>query len=289
MRIKSYLRNIGKFSYMEWPSILLYSIASYILGKLPKGLTDTYLVFKELHKRGIKVSLNGENNVISGFEDVSLSILIKRNSSDSRVVQQILIAKEYLPIVTLLSRYNVIPNKIVDAGANIGLTTLYLKSIFPSASIIALEPNKMTFERMVVNLELNQCKEVIPLNIGLWAKDTYLTPDNTFRDGQDWSFSLKMRETDSDQRIEAKCIESLINEYNWNGIDFLKMDIEGAESNIFGADEFVQNWLPKTKVIAIEVHNELNCEERILKILTNNGFKIEYHGELTVGINLNLI
>ncbi|QSE98442.1 FkbM family methyltransferase [Fulvivirga lutea] len=259
------------------------------MDKLPKGLIDTHIIFRQLLKNGFQISRDGGNNLITGFNNLKTGVVIKRDSSDASVLKQILIDMEYEPVVKLLQNNNIMPDKIIDAGANIGLTTLYLKSIFPDAIVIALEPNKSTFLRMRNNFELNGCLNVISLNIGIWNSNAFLIPDNTFRDGQDWSFRLIESDSKSNQNIEVRSLESLLDEYKWDVVDFLKVDIEGAESKLFENKELVQNWLPRVKAIAIEIHDEFNCKDRILRILSEYQFQVEFCGELSVGVNQRLV
>ena len=281
----SYLKKLNKFSISEQPFILLYSLCSYFLNRLPKNIVETHLVFRNLLKNGINVHRKGTYNLVSGFEGINMSVLIKRNSSDARVLNQIFIEEEYKPIVNLFKKYKITPQKIIDAGANIGLTSLYLNSVYDGVESIAIEPNESTFLRMRKNLEINSCRSVLPLNVGLWSSDTYLSPANTFRDGQDWSFSLKEEKIITPKSIKARCIKGLLNEYDWESVDLLKMDIEGAESEIFKSSNAVAEWLPHIKILAVEIHDEFDCRDRILNILSSKQFDIEYHGELVVGIN----
>ena len=52
----------------------------------------------------------------------------------------------------------------------------------------------------------------------------------------------------------------------------LKIDIEGAEKNLFESN--YENWLPKTKMIMIETHDRMieNCSYIVMKTLNENNF-----------------
>jgi len=58
---------------------------------------------------------------------------------------------------------------------------------------------------------------------------------------------------DGDQRVRAVTMETLMKENGISTIDFLKVDIEGAEKEVF------QNctWIKNVRVIAIELHDRL--------------------------------
>jgi FkbM family methyltransferase len=53
---------------------------------------------------------------------------------------------------------------IVDAGANIGLATLFIKQRFPRARIIAFEPDPLAFAALQRNIRANALQGVIPVN-----------------------------------------------------------------------------------------------------------------------------
>jgi hypothetical protein len=57
---------------------------------------------------------------------------------------------------------------IIDAGANIGLTSVYLANRFPSARILALEVDQQNFELLAANTRPYPC--ITPLLKGLWNR-----------------------------------------------------------------------------------------------------------------------
>ena len=51
-------------------------------------------------------------------------------------------------------------------------------------------------------------------------------------------------------------IDFIVNKkYKWSSIDYLKMDIEGAEKLLFEKEEQYGKWLPKVKCMSIELHD----------------------------------
>ena len=86
--------------------------------------------------------------------------------------------------------------------------------------------------------------------------------------------------------FETTTIEGLINDFNIETIDFLKIDIEGGEDEVF-KDFSKINWLDKVKVIALEIHDEFDCRKHIESNLEKL-FTLSHSGELTIGINKSL-
>jgi hypothetical protein len=63
-------------------------------------------------------------------------------------------------------------------------------------------------------------------------------------------------------------------------IDLLKIDIEGAESELFRSN--YESWLSKTRAIVVEIHNHFNpmCSSTLEKALSQFGFKeIRFDGD----------
>ena len=81
----------------------------------------------------------------SSFVLHGLEMHIRGGSSDAKVFLQVWLNNEY--DIPLKSEAEV----IIDAGANIGLASLYFKDKYPKASIYAIEPEKGNFDQLVKN------------------------------------------------------------------------------------------------------------------------------------------
>jgi len=114
-----------------------------------------------------------------------------------------------------------------------------------------------------------------------------LFSDTSFRDGSDWSFRLTETQSDIGGTYPAISIPELIDQYDIEVIDFLKIDIEGGEVSVFSTESNL-NWLKSVKVLAIEIHDEFNCRAVIENTLVDFGFSISHSGELTIAVNKNL-
>ena len=60
------------------------------------------------------------------------------------------------------------PKVIVDAGANIGLASIYFANKYPAARILAIEPEKNNFELLTQNVR--PYPQVTPIHAALWNK-----------------------------------------------------------------------------------------------------------------------
>lgn len=213
----------------------------------------------------------------------------KRPSSDLEVFTQIFNFLEYKPVVeTFKTNFSDKKElKIIDAGSNIGLTTLYFSRFFDDATFICIEPNDSNFEILSFNFEANSVRNVQKIKGGIWSKNSNLKLISDFRDKSDWCF--RVEETHEKTGLEAFSISYLIKKFNWDTIDILKIDIEGSEKEIFTNPNSDISFLAFTKCIAIEIHDEFNCREAIYDVLKQFNFTFFNSGDLTIGVNQNLI
>ena len=220
-----------------------------------------------------------------GLYTTPVQLRIGSQSSDMAVFKQILGWEEYKPVVQAYkNHFGADAATIIDAGGNIGLTSLYFSAHFPEASIVSIEPDADNFNLLVTNLR----QQTVDCVWGaVWSHNGQLTMVNDFRDRLSWSRRVKEAETEASRSIPAYSLMHIKTEHNFACIDILKMDIEGAEKEIFGQPNL--DFLKHTKCVAIEIHDEFECRDTIYQCLTDYGFTHFSTGELTIGINRNFL
>lgn len=143
---------------------------------------------------------------------------------------------------------------IIDAGAHIGLTTLYFKSLYPAAKIIAIEPNPTLFALLEKNVWENQLEDVTLINGAL--SDTSGTAaffvDATTNEW--WSTGSFTKGAWTKQQVsDAIEVQTLtLAECITQPIDLLKLDIEGAEQRVLEAS---REALPLVQQMIMEYHS----------------------------------
>jgi len=227
-----------------------------------------------------------QTDFVAFYKDFDATIkLRKRPSSDLNVFAQIYQYNEYQPLVATFQKH--FPNdktlSIIDAGSNIGLTSVFLSKHFPNSKCIAIEPDSSNFDSVSFNLSANNVTNAVKVKGGLWSKNTNLKIVNDFRDQKDWS--IRVEETQDEGDLKAFSIQYLMQENHLDSIDILKIDIEGSEREVFTGLAADVSFLAKTKCIAIEIHDEFDCRTDIYKILDEYKFQYFESGELTIGIN----
>jgi len=135
---------------------------------------------------------------------------------------------------------------VIDAGAYIGDATVWYLSRFPQATVVALEPNPVIYPLLQQN-----CKpysgRAITLNAALWPFSTNLTVCTSSTET-----GAFVKEANDGGVIGIGPLE-VLDRYNPGGvIDIFKIDIEGAELQLFAAD--CDSWLRRTRSIVMEIH-----------------------------------
>lgn len=252
-------------------------------------------------KREINSLISNGYNVISKRKDLRidnfkrypfLKFAIRKYTSDIFVFSQVVIKEEYYPIVELVK--NTIKQEdirlIVDAGANVGMTSLYFSSFFNNSRIIAIEPDLSNFKQLNKNIVLNNLQEkIVPLNNALWINKTdKLSINSEFRDGENWAKSVKLS-NDNDNVIPITLSEIIDNSNLPDVIDILKIDIEGAESELFNSTDFLNILSCNVRFLCVEIHEEFNSKQWYFDILERLDFVSFDKNETTFCVNKKFV
>src|SRR5205814_5177552 len=115
---------------------------------------------------------------------------------------------------------------ILDCGANIGLSVLYLKRLYPKSRIIAFEPDHAIFDVLKHNVHGNGFTDVELVRAAVWSQTTTL---RFWREGT--GAGRVVGTTNQTGLIDVPAIR-LRDRLEAAPIDFLKLDIEGAETEV---------------------------------------------------------
>jgi FkbM family methyltransferase len=111
------------------------------------------------------------------------------------------------------------PRVIVDAGANIGATTLLFSSQFPDATVVAIEPDPENFRLLEENTR--SLAGVVRLRAALWPHEALLSLRQSA--GQSWACCAEESNAGTCSSVTLRQLFERHGE-----IDLLKLDIEGA-------------------------------------------------------------
>lgn len=140
---------------------------------------------------------------------------------------------------------------VFDIGANIGLTTVYAaKCVGMKGKVYGFEPMPLTFKMLNFNVNLNKLRNVILLNKALSDRigDAEMYDNIHINRG---AASLYSSNKQDGIKISVSTLDNFINEFAINKIDFIKIDIEGAEIPMLkGANEIFK--LKRKPIICLE-------------------------------------
>jgi FkbM family methyltransferase len=179
----------------------------------------------------------------------AVEINMRRYSGDLFVLFEVLLHRCYYLPDTLLPPEEV--RVILDCGANIGITALYFAWRYPNARIFCIEPDDRNFQMLKRNTGgVERIFAIHGALVGCPRKIAHLTMDRPA-----WGNFVTSAETGID--VPAFTVEQILDENRLSQVDLLKIDIEGAEKEVFANCEF----LPRVRRIIIELHNNYGFDD----------------------------
>jgi FkbM family methyltransferase len=148
---------------------------------------------------------------------------------------------------------------ILDCGANYGFSIIYFKRLFPESEILAFEPDKKIFELLKNNLAPHNFKNIELVNAAVWKEDAQL---EFASEGSLGGAIIQLGTFNMNKCIvDAKQLSPYL---TYREIDFLKLDIEGAEYDVL---QSCKNDLSRVKNLFIEYHSDPNKPQMLVEIL----------------------
>lgn len=154
------------------------------------------------------------------------------------------------------------PKVIIDGGANVGLSAAYFANRYPDALVIAIEPDAENFALLSENTR--GFKHVRTLRAALWW---HAGAVNLVDPGQGaWAFRVEEIQGVGNSKesgvegVAAIDIPTLLKDCGVDSVDLLKLDVEGAEREIFLNSDI---WIDRVSAIAVELHDRFQpgCTE----------------------------
>ena len=197
-------------------------------------------------------------------KEVELSMMTKKfgrifwNTKSDWVISHL-----YTPQVELYSpTENMNLKTIIDLGANIGTESIRFGKLYPEARIIAVEAVKRNFEQLQKNISSFQKIEVS--HTAIWSEKCKLKLISATDDSQGWH--LEAVDANQDYDMLGQTFHDLMQSFKVSSIDVLKVDIEGAEMELFGNN--CDQWIHNVKCLIIE------CPDGDSPLATSKIFKI---------------
>ncbi|MHB1657603.1 MAG: FkbM family methyltransferase [Burkholderiales bacterium] len=148
-------------------------------------------------------------------------------------------------IIQQYSYYDIIkPEKgdiVIDGGGYLGDTALWFsKYIGEEGKVFCFEPFDSNFSVLIENINNNNIKNIISEKFGLWSKETILKIKGT-------GGGASVSKTGSN--INVVSIDKFVKDNKLQKVDFIKMDIEGAELEALkGCQQTIKKFKPKLAI-----------------------------------------
>jgi FkbM family methyltransferase len=187
-----------------------------------------------------------------------------------------------------LSSHNTKPSVgdvVLDLGACIGTTSLLFQSLVgESGKVYAFEP--VTYELLKKNLRENGLDDVEVISKGVSDRagkaqieisDFCLDSSITQRDYTQGYYPTR-------REIELTTLDEMAEEFSLERVDFIKMDIEGAEQlAIRGADKLIRRHMPKWSISSYHVDFDNEPQHpKLVACLQEYGYRIEEVGNFHI-------
>jgi FkbM family methyltransferase len=199
---------------------------------------------------------------------ISHPVHLRIRTSDVSLYHDLLLGGEYAMELPFS------PLTIVDAGANAGIAALYYANKYPAATIVAVEPEPSNFQALVRNCQ--EYPNIVPVQAALWDVDGEVhlgqTSEVPASQYNKWAFQV----ADKGFAVRAITMSTLMAETGIETIDLLKMDIEGAEKEVFESAE----WMNRVSAVAIELHDQIKPGCRLAVEARTKGWKAWQRGEI---------
>lgn len=191
---------------------------------------------------------------------------IRAGTADRPVINEVLIRNEYTPKGFGIGEDDV----VVDIGAHIGVFSVMAAKYAKNGKVYSFEPMPENFTLLKYNIRINGLKNIVAIMKAVSGKKGRR---KLFIDDCTSAHSLYVK-TKKAIEVETTTFDGFVKEYGIKHIDFLKMDCEGAEYDIFfNCPDRVFAMIDK---IGMEYHNigksrNLSSLKRLLK---SKGFEV---------------
>ena len=251
-----YKRMHNKPSNISLKSILKKCIPSWIKEQLKLLIQPDYVNYIQDKKKieslpryvSAKIKFKGKNLVIV---DVASYEFIRKELFEKEIYK--FTADSQTPY-------------IIDCGANIGLSIIYFKELFPLAEIVAFEPDAKVFNALSENMRSFGYTDVKLIERGLWDEETVL---QFYSEGADGG-RIATKEDINITEIKTEKLRPYLSKT----VDLLKIDIEGAEIKVLND---CKDLLHIVKRIFVEYHSFIDRPQELsdlFEILFSAGFRV---------------
>lgn len=206
-------------------------------------------------------------------------VYARRRTTDLKVFEAVFAWREYRCLDRVVD-----PELIVDLGANVGYSTAYFCARYPRAMVIAVEPDPDNVAMLRRNVANDDAVRVRVIPSGVWSHPAWLqlVPE-TMGPGVEWGRQVRECPPQTPGAMQAVDIATLLAQSGHDRISILKIDIEGAESEVF--TNGFERWIDRVDNLVVELHGHAMtgvAAQAFFSAICGRGFDVTTCDELTV-------
>lgn len=211
--------------------------------------------------------LVGKKYVWVSVKGLKRSFLIRvKNRVDRNVLEYVFFRKYHLPPEEFNMPNNAV---IVDLGSNIGCTLIDYHLRYPTATIFGYEMHPENYS--IARQNCQQYETVSLFNYAVWTQKGSVAFD-TANLTDAFAINNQLERGENVLHIPSLAIADIFEDNHISVVDYLKMDIEGAEIEIFNSNT---DWLKKVHAMNIEFHNINTTQlEHYINLIAKYGFEV---------------
>lgn len=206
------------------------------------------------------------------------SIELREGTTDRKVFEEIFLSRVYAPFAALSQSDGAAPLVLVDLGANIGLSAIYLSRALQPDWIVAVEPDLANYAMLVRNLRLARIAEK---SSAVYAFAGAERGHARLEDPGNGAWGMRMG-APAPAGIPVLPVAEIVTlaavPSSQTPRVILKCYIEGAERQLF---EQIRDWEGTTSFVMLELHTEFFAEEQFRTCIESSGYHWKLHGTIS--------
>jgi FkbM family methyltransferase len=212
-----------------------------------------------LRSRSLSFLRNDRSAYVQGAESTYVwnghPIRYRPGTSDTELIYKILLKRgrkgEYAIDSVALGMLGDV-STVLDIGANIGISTVYFAGLFPQARVFAFEPVPENFSLLERNTRHLQRVLAVPVALGEFDGTIEMLHSDVPNNFGGYSRTPTGSDTARTLRVPMRAARRQCEELGITGADVIKVDVEGAEWEVFS--DLGPTFLSRSKFIVGELH-----------------------------------
>jgi FkbM family methyltransferase len=204
------------------------------------SVVSSYLSSLEFERRGLL-----SRQIADDIVPTKVQGFVVYSSLDDAAVGKHVRDDNYERDVTALFRASLRPGmSVVDIGANIGYFTLLAASLVgPQGRVLAIEPNQRNVRLLEASRRANDFRHVTVAQTAAGRETGLLVLNTSYSNGTTSDLPTDLAQFLAAEAVPAMRLDTLLDREM--PVDFIKIDVEGAEFNaLLGGETTIRRWRP---------------------------------------------